>query len=882
MRRAFALVSCCLLMLALATTAGGASSHSISGDHGLFLSILPAGQGSSLTALSGNPPPHSEDQLDMYRNLPTAVPISGSDLTSYFKSEQFGVAPGDVERTENPAPGVVVKRDHFGVPHIYGNTRADAMFGAGYVTAEDRLFEADVLRHVGRGRLSEFLGPSDSNLAMDRAQYLVSGYSNDEMRTQIGKLLNEGPLGTQVVNDGQQFIRGLNARIQEDMANPSELPLEYPALQVQPAPWKVTDLVAVATLIQATFASGGGGELADGVFLQEATARYGATKARKLFDDLRTAEDPGAPVTADGSFPFNAPGTIDPKAVAVPDRGSVKNYDPISTKPAPRGMPRAAPTLSAEERLMALNPRAYLGRKLAGMGIDFPGSMSNWLAVTGRYSASGHPVAVMGPQVSYWSPEILMEMDIHAPGLDARGATFPGISLYVLLGRGPDFAWSATSGESDLVDVRAERLCNPKGGNPGLHSRSYVFNGSCVHMLIRRDMWLAKPTPGGPGQPEEVTATVLRTVHGPVFAFGKVAGRPVAYVQQRSTFFGELDSALPFVLLNSDRVTSAESFIHAMSKFTGSFNWLYVDSKDVGYFHSGLYPIRARGVDPSLPSWGTGKWEWRGFVPPAGHPQQIDPPKGWIDSWNNKPARKWESADDQWGWGDVHRVQMLSSRLAARVPQGGVTPTDMVNIMGDAATVDLRGQEVMPAVLQAIGSDPSLQQYLDIMQLWLDSGAHRIDRDGDGQYDDQAAVALMDAWWPKLTKSIFTATLTGLYEFIPLPLDDPNRTGHLGSSFQKGYYGDVLDAVKMALGQPVARPFKVLRCADGTEAGCRAALTQSLQDAVNELGPDPSKWDACESCETIQFQPVGLVNIPEIPWQNRPTFQQVVEVTAKQ
>src|SRR5256714_7441807 len=130
------------------------------------------------------------------------------------------------------------------------------------------------------------------------------------------------------------------------------------------------------------------------------------------------------------------------------------------------------------------SPVQLLRAGLMRLGLMVPGGASNWLGVTKAYTKSGHPIAVMGPQVGYWSPEILMEMDIHAPGVDARGATFPGISLYVLLGRGPDFAWSATSGESDLIDVRAEQLCNPKGGDPGLHSRSYVFNGSCGAMLI--------------------------------------------------------------------------------------------------------------------------------------------------------------------------------------------------------------------------------------------------------------------------------------------------------------------------------------------------------------------------------------------------------------
>ncbi|MGZ4271632.1 MAG: penicillin acylase family protein, partial [Solirubrobacteraceae bacterium] len=47
----------------------------------------------------------------------------------------------------------------------------------------------------------------------------------------------------------------------------------------------------------------------------------------------------------------------------------------------------------------------------------------------------------MGPQVGYYVPQILMEEDLHGPGVDARGASFPGVNLYVELGHGRDYAW---------------------------------------------------------------------------------------------------------------------------------------------------------------------------------------------------------------------------------------------------------------------------------------------------------------------------------------------------------------------------------------------------------------------------------------------------------
>ena len=85
------------------------------------------------------------------------------------------------------------------------------------------------------------------------------------------------------------------------------------------------------------------------------------------------------------------------------------------------------------------------------------------MLVSARESASGKPLMVAGPQVAYFNPQILMEQDVHAPaapgkpGIDARGASFIGLNLYVQLGRGRDYAWSATSAGQDLIDTYAVR-----------------------------------------------------------------------------------------------------------------------------------------------------------------------------------------------------------------------------------------------------------------------------------------------------------------------------------------------------------------------------------------------------------------------------------------
>ena len=65
-----------------------------------------------------------------------------------------------------------------------------------------------------------------------------------------------------------------------------------------------------------------------------------------------------------------------------------------------------------------------------------------------------------------------MEEDLHGPGIDARGAAFAGVNLYVELGHGRDYAWSATTATSDNVDTFAEVLCQD-----AFH---YLYKGKCL------------------------------------------------------------------------------------------------------------------------------------------------------------------------------------------------------------------------------------------------------------------------------------------------------------------------------------------------------------------------------------------------------------------
>jgi hypothetical protein len=208
----------------------------------------------------------------------------------------------------------------------------------------------------------------------------------------------------------------------------------------------------------------------------------------------------------------------------------------------------------------------------------------------------------------------------------------------------------------------------------------------------------------------------------------------------------------------------------------------------------------------------------------------------------------------------------------------------MVEVMANAGYTDLRGQEILPLALDMIGAEPGLETVLTTLAAWVAAGTQRRDRDHDGDYDNASAVAIMDAWWEHMIDDTVGPQLSPFYGDIPLGFD--NEPSDIGSAYQSGYYGILKKALLMALGQPVTDPYDILKCADGTEAGCRAALVGSLNDAVADLtaefsSADPADWTVDPTAEQIEFRPFGLAEVAPMPWVNRPTFQQVVQVTAR-
>ncbi len=911
---AAALLIC--LSLPTAVPAGAAGCASVRGPvgdafpdcspSGTTRNILPPGSNGATSVVqfaSGQPPPHSRDQLAMYSDLVKQAPAVAADqLARYYKSAGFGVAAGDVERTEVPRDGVAILRDkQFGVPHIFGTNRYDTEFGAGYAAAEDRLFMMDVFRHLGRSQLSAFLGPSPSTVALDCSVARVAGYSEADLQAQVDKAVKEldKPFanglteGQQTLADANAYTDGVNQYIREALADPNKLPAEYPALQEVPVAWRVTDIVAIATLVQAIFATGGGDEVDSALLYRSLTQRYGQAQGAAIWSDFRSQNDPEAISTLTQPFPYELVGTVNPQTLAMPTQAPTSDFCNGGPLPPPgTGLGQIAVGPVSVDLSFVLRPNHHA---------------SNALLVGAAAGAGGHPVAVFGPQTGYFDPEILLEEDIHGPGIHARGASFPGTDVFVELGHGVDYAWSATSAGADIVDERAERLCNPDGTPATLRSTAYLFNGKCTAMYERTDRQVAKTSPGAPNPPQVVTIQIERTVHGPVvgrtLALDPATGKPVpvAISYQRSTWFDELGSVAAFLDWNDpDKIHSARDFQVAAGKEQGTFNWFYIDAHDIAYYMSGALPNRNPAVNPNFPTWGTGQWEWRGIEPSnlSGvdpHPRSVNPASGYLTNWNNKPAPQFSAADSNFAYGPVYRSQSLRDRVAALVARGGVQPVDMVNAMEDAGTVDLDGSQLvkqMEAALAPAALTPVQSQVLGILDTWATAGAHRRDRSSSGAYEQGNAVAIMDDLYPRLTHAVFDPWLDGgQYTLLAgiLPINNP--PGPVGSAYDGGWEGFLQRAFRQAVNPAIANGYSQNYCG----ATCAARLQTALQATIDSLtkaygSADPNAWTCARSnqgsgqCnparDDIVFSPVGVASVPNIPWVNRPTFQQVVQYTA--
>ncbi|MFJ6741964.1 penicillin acylase family protein [Streptomyces sp. NPDC091279] len=865
--------------------------------------ILPPGENGNATLAQillnqafGTQPDHAEDQLGPYANLATGSSgLTDAKINTFFNDASFGVASDQIASTEKPAgrTDVTIVRDKkAGIPHITGTTRYGTEFGAGYAAAEDRLWLMDVFRHVGRGQLTTFAGGAASNQGLEQEFWRNAPYREADLQAQIDSAVaSAGARGQQALDDANAYLAGVNSYIDASDSGryfPGEYVLTGHKDSITNAGtidhFKITDLVALASVIGALFGSGGGGEVNNALSLLAAQSQYGVEQGTKVWESFRERNDPEAALTVhDGtSFPYAAkPATA--QGQALPDAGSV-TQEPLVYDRTGSAATTGAATASTQAAATALTSAKR--------------GMSNALVVSGKYTASGHPVAVFGPQTGYFAPQLLMLQEIQGPGISARGASFAGLSMYVELGRGQDYSWSATTSGQDIIDTYAVELCED--------DYHYLYHGTCTAMdeVEQKNAWT--PTTADGTAAGSYTMRVWRTAYGPVEYRATVGGKKVAYTTLRSSYLHEVDSIIGFQMLNDpDYVKGPQDFESAVQHINYTFNWFYADSQHTAYYNSGDNPVRATGVDPDFPVWARAAYEWQNwngatntadYTPASAHPNSID--QDYYISWNNKQALDYASAP--WGDGSVHRADLLEDRVKKLVAAGGVTRTSLVKAMADAALTDLRAEDVLPELLKVVGSSPvtdaTAAAAVTKLQTWVTAGARRTETTaGSKTYANADAIRLLDAWWPLLVKAEFQPGLgTDLYDAIStnLPIDESpsaahGPTGaHAGSSFQYGWWSYVDKDIRSVLGQSVQGPLAQTYCGGGSLSSCRDLLISTLKTAAGltpaQVYPGDDQCSAGDQwcADSIVQRTLGGIKHGKISWQNRPTYQQVVEYTS--
>lgn len=868
-RRVFGFVALTSLLSASLIQSVGVAQTAVPAvpDHLRAFSIVAPGQEGNVTAqelISGDYGPHYSDQLEMYASLVDDDDVTEDELSKYFHSMQFG--PGaEIESEYSPKDGVTVYRDSFGIPHVYADNMNNASYALGYVSAEDRMFEMDAFRNAARGTLAEFVGPGedDANLKMD-IDTRREGYTDEEVQKIFDNLDDKYGATGKAVQDGlQQYVDGINAKIAEIRMDPAQCDAAYQATgnACPPAPedWEILDTLHLVVLQLRVFGETAGGELGQAAMYANLTKDLGKKLGKKVYNDLATQNDPNAytSIAADeAGFPSQRLGRVNRASFAIPDN---------------------AEQAAQNEQRAARNRAAVL------RSIGFPtGPTSNALLVAGNESTTGNPMQIGAPQVGHAVPAFFMDIDVHAPGVDFRGPAVPGASALVPLGRGADYAWTLTTGYSDAVDTRVELLCDPKGGEPKIDSNGYMFKGKCLEMTSREETFVAKPTPVDPGPPREETRTFYRTKHGPVFQRGTVKGKPVAFVKQRFFWKKEINSVPQFYKWNT-QIDDLDDFAAAAEDFTMSFNAFYADSDDIAYYHVGFYPRRARGVHPSLPIWGTGRWEWQGRLPFSEQPKVINPAQGWVANWNNKPAKKWNNFDGL-KFGSLHRVELLSDQMGKLLDgEGTAILSDLVDVIRIAATQDARGKYLGPKMVRATenalaGGDVKDVEALDAVKTWVKSGAHRKNKDRDEVMDQSAALVLFDEWYKTLVHQIFDDEIgADDYDLIPAPVTNYNPSGGGGFWFDFSTYLENL--FRKSSRTAYARNYCDDMSTDKAET-CAAQIASSFKAALAKVradqGDDMTAWE--KPAENIVFREFGAGSVPPIPWQNRGTHNQIVEI----
>ncbi|MBL0916576.1 MAG: penicillin acylase family protein, partial [Sphingopyxis sp.] len=369
-------------------------------------------------------------------------------------------------------------------------------------------------------------------------------------------------------------------------------------------------------------------------------------------------------------------------------------------------------------------------------------------------------------------------------------------------------------GSSEAGTTFAEKL-NPR------NRYEYWYKGAWKKMEHRTETFRVKD--GAPA-----THEVAWTIHGPVIAWDVENG--TAYSQQMGVHGRELDTWIAFAEMGR-----AKSLAEFRAKGVDRLGWNLGacyggEDGTIAYFEAGALPKKAAGVDPRLPTPGTGEYEWTGFLTRDEKPHMINPKQHYFMSWNSK-ATGWSQEGDNARIGATFRT-WLGDRLAKK---------------GEALTLlDMR--EFNGKIFNALGAVDRNQAAPDFFAPWFQKAieasddpevkraAHYMlgfnglyqDRDGDQKYDDPG-LTLYRTWLEVAPRTLFGDDMGDWWKKI----DEGRYLTYQSSLLLRAFQGD-------AAGAPLAVDYFNGR--DRT-----AAMIDTIKAVIAEVKPrfpgkDMAEW----------------------------------------
>lgn len=752
---------------------------------------------------------------------------------------------------------VTIKRDEYGVPHIYARDAdgpAPAFYGYGYATARDRLYQLELYRRFYHGTVAEVLG--EEWIEFDR-EARVTHSSSVPLDRQI-----EEQLDTEHRAVLRAYTAGINYHIEEVRSGESDRPGFHKGFvdhDFEPDPWAAVDVAGVFVATMAFF-SGTNLESLNAAVLDGLEADYDEETAMALFEDLQWGDDPDAPTSIEPN-----PGFTPPMADAgiyemddeTRDRVKGRVSDGISGGTSNRvtggeSARPAEPSVIHEREQDRLRTLA-VGANDLGLPLTVG---SNALVVHGDVTESGDHLVMGGPQMNFSTPSVMYEVGLHGPGFDVAGITVTGYPA-IMFGHNDDGAFTSTAGVDNSIQTFVERVRTSEDG-----PAEYEFRGEW-HAMDETDQTIPV------ADTEDASHTVRRTRHGIVTQFDPDKGQAIS--QDRAFEGRDMNCFRSFY--DAQFASDVEEYGEAARQCDYSLNFLWGGEGGIGYFHLGRYPdVEAVPWDTRLPADGTEhELTDDDFLRAADGevPYSINPPTGYSAQWNNKPAPDWDNADRSYSWGVDHRVQRFINAVEHELEtSGAVSYENLKEMVYDTSFVDLRAIRYKPFLLEALeGAELSETERnaKEALKAWDNyrqaSGEEYMERYPVG-------YTVFDAFFPWLMEGTFAPTFGDQF--------DTTMT-FLNFRYGRGTLMRSLYPEETALDTAVDY-------FDGDRNGIfRRAFRDAVEALEAEYGETVCEWRADVEIDPLDNavlfgMPVGVGDAGEMPWVNRGTENHFVRI----